>query len=130
MADFVTKASRNNRFSVNRSEKIFIKCSVVEKETWLTLVDTLQKRRNTGTQVETFLYLLRKKYVPGKNRVLKRNGWASVERFSGILFKVSEEEMKLWKARVAAHGGSQVEAFNEMVDKEYFFQDQIEVITQ
>ena len=130
MADFVKEHVRNNRFTVNRSVKLFIKCSDVEKETWLSLVRVLQERRNTGTQVDTFMYLLRKKYTPNKNRMIKRNGWGTVERKTGILFKISEEESVIWKARVKAHGGSAVEAFNEMVDQEYTFQDNIEIIIE
>lgn len=129
MADFVTKAKRNNRFTVQRSKTIGIRCSQVERDTWLDLVKALQDRRNTGTQIETFLYLLRKPYTPKKSKKILRNGWSTVERFSFILFKVSETEKELWEIRVKLHGGSQVECFNELVDSEYFFQDAIEVIT-
>ncbi len=130
MADFVKEHKKNTRFSVNRSEKIFIKLSQTEINTWLSLRATLNDRRNTGNEIETFLYLLRKyepKLKPNAN-FTKRNNPYSVDRDKGLLFKVNEDENAIWLKCVAKFKSSKVATFLHIIDQEYFFQDQLEVI--
>lgn len=132
MADFVKEHKKNVRFSVNRSEKVFLKISDDEKKQWLKLRNVLNDRRNTGNEIETFLYLLRKystRLKPNAN-FLKRNAPKSVDRFSGILFKLNEEENNLWLSCVGAFKSSKVSTFLYIIDQEYFFQDSLEPINE
>lgn len=131
MADFVKKHKRNNRFTVNRDQRIYIKCSQTERDMWLSLVNVLQDRRNTGPQIETFVYLV-KKYnkIIKLGRVTKRNGWKTVDRDKGILLKVNAAEKLEWIKLVSAFDSSQTETFMHIVDKEYSFQDNEEVIIE
>lgn len=132
MADFVKEHKRNVRFSVNRSAKIYIKLSKTEVDQWLMLRKVLNDRRNTGNEIETFLYLLRKYETRMKPNVnfLKRNNPYSVERNTGILFKVNEDEEKLWLKCVGKFKSSKVSTFLYIIDQEYFFQDNLEPINE
>lgn len=131
MADFVKVWQRNVRFSVNRSERILLKVSETEQQVWLKLVKVLQERRNSGPQIETFLYLVRK-YL---NNMDERNQparaeWKSVNRKKQILFKVSTEEEEQWDKFVRRFGSSSVNAFTYLMDKEFTFQDTVEIINE
>jgi hypothetical protein len=131
MADFVKEWKRNVRFSVNRSERILLKVSETEQQVWLTLVKVLQSRRNSGPQIETFLYLVRK-YMDNidDRKTQARAEWKSVNRKKQILFKVSTEEKEQWDVFVRRFGSSSVNAFIYLMDKEYTFQDYVEVINE
>lgn len=131
MADFVKIHKKNVRFSVNRNERILLKVSSTEKKVWLSLVNVLQERRNTGPQIETVLYLFRK-YLPliGPTVKPKRNDWKTVNRNTFILFKVSKTENELWLSLVEKYCSSKVETFMHIVDKEYTFQDSLEIINE
>jgi hypothetical protein len=131
MADFVEIHKKNNRFSVNRDKMILIRLSETELSMWQILVKVLQTRRNTGPQIETFLYLLRKyeKKIKRGND-LARAEWASVRRDKAILFKVNADELKLWLSVVTKYGTSKINCFIRILDKEYFFQDELEVISE
>lgn len=131
MADFVKEWQKNVRFSVNRDERILLKVSRVERAMWLKLASVLQERRNTGPQIETFLYLLRK-YNPIIEATKKagRAEWKTVSRDKFILFKVNHEENILWLELVEKYGSSKVDAFLHIIDKEFNFQDEVETINE
>jgi hypothetical protein len=130
MADFVKEWKRNVRFSVNRSERILLKVSETEQKVWLKLVKVLQDRRNTGPQIETFLYLVRK-YIDNMDarKTVARAEWKSVHRKKQILFKVSETEKENWDLFIRRFG-SAVNAFMYIMDKEFTFQDSVEIINE
>jgi hypothetical protein len=131
MADFVTEHKKNVRYSVNRSEKILIKLAEVELNVWLRLVEVLQERRNTGPQIETFLYLLRKyKKLIKPAKIKGRAEWKTVARNKCLLFKVNKDENKLWLNIVKKHCSSKVNAFIYIMDKEFNFQDNLEIINE
>lgn len=131
MADFVEIHKRNTRFSVNRSETILIKLSETELNVWLRLVEVLQERRNTGPQIETFIYLVRKYEKTMKLvKITGRAEWKTVARNKCLFFKVNEDENKLWLKAVEKYASSKVNTFLHIVDKEYNFQDEIEIINE
>lgn len=131
MADFVKIWKRNVRFSVNRDERILLQVSETEQQVWLKLVKVLQERRNSGPQIETFLYLLRKysNNIDVRNEPTRAE-WKSVNRKKQILFKVSSDEKELWTEFVRRYGSSSVNAFIYIMDKEFNFQDQVEIINE
>ena len=131
MANFVKEWKRNNRFTVNRFERVKLKLSQVEIDVWLKLVSVLQDRRNTGPQIETLLYLV-KKYEPiiKPDSTFVRAEWATVKRTKQLFFKVSEEEKNLWNKLTEKFKGSSINAFLYIVDKEYNFQDDLEIIPE
>lgn len=125
MADFVKKHKRNVRFSVNRNKSIFLKVSQFEKDLCLELIKVLQQRRNSGSGIDTVMYLIRK-YSKDHTFKSERQGWASVNRDKGIFIKMSESEKQEWLDFVGDN--SQVETFMYMVNEEYHFQDSVKII--